>query len=140
MLVKREKQIQVTVELTIAAGKINEVMQQVPALVQMVKMTEPECISYEWFLSEEKNKLYILEGFSNSEAFLAHLVNVGPSLPALFTNAPITCWNIYGNLSDEVREAILPIGAANNIVPFVSLSLSGFNRQNKMPELTDGHN
>ena len=134
-----EKQIQVTVELSIVAGKTNEVKQQIPTLVQMVKMTESECISYEWFLNEEKNKCYILEGFSNSEALLAHLINVGPSLPALFANAPITRWEIFGDLSDEVREAILPIGAANNIVPFISKSVAGFNRQSKVEELTAGH-
>lgn len=134
-----EKQIQVTVELSIVAGKTSEVKQQIPALVQMVKMTESECISYEWFLNEKKNKCYILEGFSNSEALLAHLINVGPSLPALFANAPITRWEIFGDLSDEVREAILPIGAANNIVPFISKSVAGFNRQSKVEELTAGH-
>ena len=76
-----EKQIQVTVELNIVAGKTSEVKQQIPALVQMVKMTELECISYEWFFNEEKNKCYILEGFRNSEALLAHLINVGPHYP-----------------------------------------------------------
>ena len=55
-----EKQIQVTVELSIVAGKTSEVKQQIPALVQMVKMTGSECISYEWFLNEKKNKYYFL--------------------------------------------------------------------------------
>ena len=69
--------------------------------------------------------------------YVCHLV--GPSLPALFANAPITRWEIFGNLSDEVREAILPIGAANNIVPLISNSATGFNRQNKVEELAAGH-
>ncbi len=69
--------------------------------------------------------------------YVCHLV--GPSLPALFANAPITRWEIFGNLSDEVREAILPIGAANNIVPLISNSVTGFNRQNKVEELAAGY-
>jgi hypothetical protein len=60
-------------------------------------------------------------------------------LPALFANAPINRWEIFGDLSDEVREAILPIGAVNNIAPLISKSLTGFNRQNKVEELTAGH-
>jgi hypothetical protein len=67
------------------------------------------------------------------------LINAGPTLPALFANAPITRWEIFGDLSDEVRKAILPIGAANNIAPFISKSVTGFNRQNKVEELTAVH-
>ena len=118
-----EKQIQVRVELTIADDKIEELMSQMPSIIERVERNEPDIIGYQWYLSENDTKCYIIEWFKNPQAWLTHLSNVEPTLPALFAIAPITLFEAFGDIPKEVEDIVKPLGAV------IYKRLSGFIRQ-----------
>lgn len=117
-----EKQIQVQVELTIADGKVEELQSQMPAIIEKVKANEPDIAGYQWYLSGDQTKCYIMEWFNNPQAWLTHLSNVGPALPALFAIAPITRFEAFGDIPEEIETAVKPLGAV------IHRYLSGFIR------------
>lgn len=67
---------------------------------------EEGVVAYEWSLSEDGKRLHVYERYSNSDAALTHLGNVGPILDELFalvTPREIVC---YGNASEAFRNAM----------------------------------
>ena len=118
-----EEQIQVLVELTIADGKIEEFKSQMPAIIARVKKNEPDMIGYQWYLSDDQTKCYVIEWLKNSQAWLIHLSNVEQIVPALFAIAPITRLEVFGDISKDVEDALKPFGA------LIYKHLSGFIRQ-----------
>ena len=106
-----EQQIQVLVELTIADGKIEEFKSQMPAIIERVKTNEPDMTGYQWYLSDDQTKCYVIEWLKNSQAWLIHLSNVEQIVPALFAIAPITRLEVFGDISKDVEEKLKPFGA-----------------------------
>ena len=106
-----DKQIQVKVELTVADGKVEELKLQMPAIIDRVRKNEPDIIGYQWYLSEDGTKCYIIEWFKNPQAWLTHLSNVEPTLPALFAIAPITRFEAFGDIPNEIADIVKPLGA-----------------------------
>ena len=106
-----EQQIQVLVELTIADGKVEEFKFQLPAIIDRVKTNEPDMIGYQWYLSDDKKKCYVIEWLKNPRAWLTHLSNAEPMLPPLFAIAPITRFEIYGDIPKDVEDVAKPFGA-----------------------------
>ena len=100
-----------TAELSIDTGKLDECKKMVNELIERVKANEPNTLSYEWFFNEDESKCYLLEWYKDSEALQAHLENVGVLLGPLLEIAPLTELMIYGDPSDELRQAIEPFGA-----------------------------
>jgi len=117
-----EKQIQVQVELTITPGKVEELRSQMLTIIENVKANEPDITGYQWYLNEDQSKCYIMEWFNNPQAWLTHLSNAQPVLPALFAIAPITRFEAFGDIPEEVAAAVKPLGAV------IHKYLSGFIR------------
>jgi hypothetical protein len=72
---------------------------------------EEGTLRYQWYLNAEGSKCILVEKFASSEALLTHLGNVGPTLPNLLAIAPITRFEVVGEPSDEVRNALSELGA-----------------------------
>lgn len=102
--------IQANAELSISAGKIDEFKKLAAEMIKKVEANEPNIVSYDWFLSDDKSKCYVLERYKDSEAVLAHLGNIGEMMGPLLELAPITRLKLYGNPSDELRQAVEPFG------------------------------
>ena len=117
-----EQQIQILVELTIADGKIEEFKSQMPAIIERVKTNEPDMLGYQWYLSDDETKCYVIEWLKNSQAWLTHLSTAGPMLPPLFAIAPITRVEVFGDISKDVEDALKPFRAV------IHKQLSGFIR------------
>ncbi len=88
------------------------------ALMQeMVASTEGEAgaLGYEWFLSEDGASCHINERYTDSDAVMAHLGNFGANFAERFLGcvAP-TSIDVYGDPSDEVREALAGFGAVHH--------------------------
>jgi quinol monooxygenase YgiN len=103
--------IRVNAKLSIKEGKLSEFKEKGNAAIEKVKANEPNMLSYEWYLSEDGSKCYIVEIYKNSDAIMAHMGNVGDLLGPFFELAPLTGLNIYGSPSDEVRQAFASFGA-----------------------------
>ncbi|PSR53770.1 hypothetical protein AHMF7605_09660 [Adhaeribacter arboris] len=110
------KQVQYTVELTIAPGKIEEFRKMMQSFLEAIQSQEPDTNAFQIYLNEAESKAYLVEWFQHSEAVLAHFANVGPMLPELLAIAPITRFEVFGNLSKEAEEAVKALGAT--ILPY----------------------
>lgn len=115
-------QIQYLVEFTIADGKTDQFKSLMHSLIEKVKKNEPGTDSYQVFYNNGEKNSYMIERFPNSAGVMAHLAHVGPMIPELLELAPITRFEIFGNVSAEVEEALKSLGA-------ISFDyLDGFNR------------
>ncbi len=104
-------QVSYLVEFTINDGQLDAFKDKVKSLSASVKESEPGTVGYRWCMGEDNAHCLVHESFESSDAFLFHLQNTGPSLPALLALAPITRCEVFGSVSDEAREALATLGA-----------------------------
>jgi len=100
--------IRKVVEVAIDEGRLDEFKQVANEFIQRVELSEPDTVSYEWFLDVDGNKCYILEWYKDSPALLAHLDNIRDLYGDLLEVSKITRLEVFGNPSIEVRQAHLP--------------------------------
>jgi quinol monooxygenase YgiN len=100
-------------ELTIEPGKLEEFNSLATGFISSVNQNEPGTLGYLWHMAEDNKKALLLETFTDSDALLTHLGNVGPTLPNLLALAPITRFEVLGAVNDAVREALAPFGAVH---------------------------
>ena len=103
--------IRVNAEHAISDGKIDEFKKMAAEMIKKVEANEPNYLSYEWFLSDDESQCYIIGLFKDSEAMMAHLANIGEMMGPFSEIAPATRIELYGNLSDELRQAVAPFEA-----------------------------
>jgi quinol monooxygenase YgiN len=101
-------QIQKVVEVSIAEGKLDQFQIVAQRFIGRVDASEPDTLRYEWFLSEDGAKCYILELYRDSQALLSHLANIRDLYAPLFEVAQITRIEVFGAASEEVKQAHIP--------------------------------
>jgi quinol monooxygenase YgiN len=101
-------QIQKVVEVSIAEGKLGEFKEVAARFIERVEASEPNTLRYEWFLSEDGGKCYILELYKDSEALWSHLANIRDLYAPLFELAQITRIEVFGAASEGVKNAHIP--------------------------------
>lgn len=99
------------VELTINDGGLDTFKELAAGYAASVQENEPTTTTYQWYLAEDNSKCLLHESFTDSEALLQHLANVGPTLPDLLAVAPITRVEVFGTPSDAAREALDGLGS-----------------------------
>ncbi|QMU28831.1 putative quinol monooxygenase [Adhaeribacter radiodurans] len=104
-------QVQYTVELTIAEGKMEAFRKIIDSFREAIQNHEPDTNAFQIYFNQDETKAYLVESFKSSEAVLAHFANVGPMLPELLAVAPITRLDVFGNLTKETEEAVKHLGA-----------------------------
>ena len=103
-------QVQFVVELDIT--DLAKFKQIASACMERVEATEPTTLAYLWNLSEDGSKCVILEWYASAAVIPAHFALVGPLLAEMGSAAQITRFQVFGNLTDEARQALAPTGAA----------------------------
>jgi quinol monooxygenase YgiN len=103
--------IRATAEVSIPEGKINEFKKLAAEIIDRVEATEPNTLSYEYFLSNDESKCYVVQLYKDSKAVMAHLANIGDLAGPFHAVAPLTGLRIFGSPSDELRQALEPVGA-----------------------------
>ena len=103
--------IRVHAEHAVSEGKLDEFRKMAAEMIHQVEANEPNYLSYEWFLSDDEDTCHIIGLFKDSEAVMAHLANIGEMMGPFSEIAPATGIELYGNPSDELREAVAPFGA-----------------------------
>ncbi len=76
---------------------------------EMVESTRAEAgtLGYEWFISEDGAACHINERYADSAALMEHVGNFGAQFAERFMAlCTPTSFSLYGNASDEVREAL----------------------------------
>ncbi len=98
--------IQTVVEFTINDGKIDTFKQLGKEYIELVKANEPNMLSYQFYFNDDESRCYALEFYKDSEAVFAHLENVAEVTPRALEVSQIIRVEIFGNVSDELREAV----------------------------------
>ena len=114
--------IRVNAVHSILEGHVDEVKKMSVAFVEQVEAGEPGYLSYEWFLSDDETKLYIVGLLTDSAAVMHHLTSMGDMIGRFSEIAPTARIEIYGDVSDELREFVAPFG------PEIAGHLNGFTR------------
>lgn len=100
-------------ELTIKPGELNNLKALIGEMVESTQATEPGTVNYEWSFNADETTCHIWERYTDSAAAMAHLGNFGEKFAERFLAAlEPTRLMVYGNPSDEVREALGAFGAA----------------------------
>jgi quinol monooxygenase YgiN len=102
--------IRANAEHSISEGKINEFRKLAAEIIDRVEATEPNTLSYEWFLSNDESKCYVVQIYKDSEAVMAHLGNIADLMGPFHEVAPLTGLMIFGSPSDELRQTLEPVG------------------------------
>ena len=100
------------IEFTIKEGGLDSFKKQAAAYAEAARSGEPGTLEYQWWLLPDGSRALLKESFIDSDALMAHLANVGPSLPDLIAVAPITRAEVFGEVSAEARKALAELGAA----------------------------
>jgi quinol monooxygenase YgiN len=103
--------IRATAEHSISKGKMDEFKKLVAEIIDRVEATEPNTISYEWFLSNDESKCYVVQIYKDSEAGMAHLRNIADLMSPFHEVAPLTGLMVFGSPSDQLIQALAPVGA-----------------------------
>ena len=102
--------IRAIAEVSIPEGKMNEFKKLAAEIIDKVEATEPNTLSYEWFLSNDQSKCYVVQSYKDSEAVMAQLGNIRDLSGPLHVVAPLTGLMIFGSPSDELRQAVKHVG------------------------------
>jgi quinol monooxygenase YgiN len=105
------KEIQITAKFKIHKGKVAEFKKIASDCIVAVGEKEKGkgALQYDWFFSPDNLECVVRETYSDSNAVLAHMGNVGEMLGQLLGMSDFEL-EIFGNPSEELQKA----GAALN--------------------------
>ena len=99
-------------ELGIKPGELDNFKELMKEMVQATQATEPNTLNYEWTISEDSKSCHIYERYADSAALMTHLAACGEKFAERFMAAlEPTRVVVYGNPTDEVKEALSGFGA-----------------------------
>mgnify|MGYP001570348084 FL=1 len=99
--------VQVSAHMLVSGGhhleQFKAAMNKCRALVEKNELNTN--LLYDWFLHDE-DECEVRETFTGSDAFLAHLDNVGDALKELLQHANLIELRIYGDPSEKLMAAL----------------------------------
>ena len=99
--------LQVSAKMKIREGILEGFKKHANECVQRVNEKDAGTIQFDWFISSDNTECEIRETYESSEAFLAHLSNLGDLLQILYEKfASGHSVAIYGDPSPELLEKI----------------------------------
>jgi quinol monooxygenase YgiN len=101
----------VVVRMRVQPGQRGTFERLIRELTATVEAEEAGMRAYEWYVSPEGADCYFHEWLASSEAFLAHVAHVGPSLPALQAVAPFAQTLVLGEPDAEASALLTSFGA-----------------------------
>ncbi len=107
----RGNQVQYIVEWSVNEGALDTVKQMAAESVESVEANEPKMMAFHWYVNKEQNKFYLVEWFEDADAIVDHFANIGESLGELLNHAQIARYEVFGDLTEEARQAVESLGA-----------------------------
>ena len=98
-------------ELTIAKGKTEFFKSRMKTLINQVQAQESDTLIFQLFFNDDETKCYPLELYKDSEALTTHIHNVRDVFKPVLEVSQLTRIEIYGNATEELKEAAAPLGA-----------------------------
>ena len=98
------EKIHIIARFKIHAGKLQEFKLGVESCIAATK-TESGALLYDWFIDENSLEVTVIETYQDSNAVLAHVVNVDESLSSLIAISDFSA-EVFGNATDELTGAL----------------------------------
>jgi quinol monooxygenase YgiN len=98
------KKIQITAKFKIHSDKVESFKKIAAECVARVKRNEKDALQYDWFINPEQTEIVVRETYTDSNAVLAHMGNIGALLGQLLAMSDFEL-EVYGNLSEELKNA-----------------------------------
>lgn len=100
------KKIQLTAKFKIHQGKVDEFKKIASDCVSTVTKNEKGkgALQYDWFFSPDETDCVVRETYTDSNAVLAHMGNVGELLGQLLAMSDFEL-EVFGNPSEELQKA-----------------------------------
>ena len=112
--------LQVSARMKIRDGMLEGFRQQAAVCISQAKEKDPGTLQYDWFISDDKKECEIRETYENSEALMAHVINLREPLRTLFEKyATDHLVVIYGEPSPELLENARARGVGLKIYSFL---------------------
>jgi quinol monooxygenase YgiN len=111
-----------SLEFNINQGQLDAFKAMANDYIAAAEANEPDTLRYQWYLNADATKCLLHEKFASSEACLAHLGHVGPTLPNLFALAPVSRFEVTGEPSDGLKAALA------DLQPVYYTPFGGFDR------------
>jgi quinol monooxygenase YgiN len=73
--------------------------------VRLVRQNDPATTLYEWFINDAQTECVAIDSYASSDAVLAHIRNVGPTMRKLRQLADVSV-DLLGSPSAELLEAL----------------------------------
>jgi len=97
-------QIQVIGRAKVHEGKLDEFNALAAQCMQTVREKDSGTLEYDWFLNQAQTECVVQEVYTDSEAVLEHIGNLGPTLATILTVGDWT-FEVFGSPSPELVTA-----------------------------------
>lgn len=96
------------IEFTVKPGQLSEFKKMADWFIERSREDEPGTKTYQWYLTDDESKGYLLERFDNSAGLVAHAggPNIQGRIGDLLETADITSFEVYGD-PDAAAQAVL---------------------------------
>ncbi len=99
-------------DLAIKDGQLENFKALAEEMAAATEANEPGTVNYQWYISDDNKTGHIFERFTDSAAAMAHLGAFGQNFAERFmATLDLVRFEVYGNPSDEVKDAIAGMGA-----------------------------
>ena len=98
-------------EYSIAEGQTAVFKDLIAKVIELEQAKGQDVLNYEFFFNDDETTFYAIELFRDSEAVLAHLQRASEIIPKILEVAELTRFEIHGNATAALREAMAPFGA-----------------------------
>ena len=97
-------------DYSIAEGKTEEFKSIIQEAIDQER-SAADVLVYEFFLDDEENKFHAIQSFKDSNSVLQHMERGSEIIPKLLEVADVTRFEIYGDATQALRDAVSPFGA-----------------------------
>lgn len=115
--------IEWVLEMEVHAGAADRIQPLINEMVAATQADEPGALHYEYYITEDRAHVTVIERYADSAAALVHLGNFGAKFADRFFAifAPMR-FTLYGPANDELRAAVAGLDARHQA------RIAGFHR------------
>ncbi len=97
--------LQVSARIKLQGNRLKDLQGLATKCVERVRERDTGTLQYDWFYNDERQECVVRETYTDSEALLNHLDNLGELLEELNHLGSMSV-DIYGKPSTELQEAL----------------------------------
>lgn len=101
------KNLQVRAGFKIHTGKIDAFKELAQSCMAAVKEKDMDTLQYDWFFNEDETECIVREQYTDSNAVLAHVGNLGELFGQILAVSDFSL-EIFGDPTPELLEAVAP--------------------------------